>query len=334
MNGGRRITYEEISKKSGISIATISRVMNKSNQVTEATRSKVLSALKSEGYDTDEYDIAKDEERLILFNVPSLKNIFYSPIISAARMQAERKGYTLLINEFDIKSDNIERFIRLVKKTNALALIMTNSMTRELLERINSEIITVMCCEAVLDGPSAYVTIDDEGAAYTAVRYLISLGRRKIAFINGPASFKYARERLKGYEDALREAGHDIDRRYVAEIGEDMDYESAKAAAIHLLSYTEYPDAFFTSSDVIACAVEKAALEKGLKVPEDIAVVGFDDIMASHMANPSITTVRQPTVQMGSLSADMAIKLIEKDDKFLKSVLLGTELIIRQSTTI
>lgn len=94
------------------------------------------------------------------------------------------------------------------------------------------------------------------------------------------------------------------------------------------------PDAFFCISDVLACAAEKAALEAGLSVPDDIAIVGFDDVIASHMANPSITTVRQPTTQLGTLATEMVIKQIENNADDIQSLILGTELVIRQSTTL
>ncbi len=332
MANGKKITYEELSRKSGISMATISRVMNKSSLVSSRTREKVLGVLKECGVDTEPYSIEDNEEKLIIFNVPTLKNIFYSPIISSAKETAERRGYTLLVSEYPIKSENVDKFIRFLKRTKAKAVITTNSMTQDTIEKISSEIASVTCCEAVKESNVPYVTIDDEGASYNAVRYLLSLGRKRIALINGPREFKYARERERGYLEALRENGFPSEARYMAEIGEDMDFESAKAMAIHMLSFDEKPDAFFCISDIIACAVEKAALEKGLRIPEDIAVVGFDDITASYIATPSITTVRQPTVQMGALATEMAIKLIEKDNRFIKSVILGTELIIRQST--
>ena len=228
----------------------------------------------------------------------------------------------------------LHAFLRLLRSTKASGLILANSITQERLESLSREIVTVTCCEAVPDSNVPYVTIDDEGASYNAVRYLISLGRRGIAFINGPRSFKYAREREKGYLEALHESGFEAEHRYMAEVGEDMDFETARAIATHMLNYPDRPDAFFCVSDIIACAVEKAALQLSLRIPEDIAIVGFDDIMASHMANPSITTVRQPTVQMGALSTEMVIKLIEKDENSIKSVILGTELVIRESTTV
>ena len=334
MANGKKFTYAELSKETGISIATISRVMNRSHLVTSETRRKVLSVLSDCGVDISELEFEEEDEKLIVFNVPTLKNMFYSPIISSARLAASRRGYNLLVNEDPVSSESLHAFLRLLRSTKASGLILANSITQERLESLSREIVTVTCCEAVPDSNVPYVTIDDEGASYNAVRYLISLGRRGIAFINGPRSFKYAREREKGYLEALHESGFEAEHRYMAEVGEDMDFETARAIATHMLNYPDRPDAFFCVSDIIACAVEKAALQLSLRIPEDIAIVGFDDIMASHMANPSITTVRQPTVQMGALSTEMVIKLIEKDENSIKSVILGTELVIRESTTV
>lgn len=332
---GKKFTYSDLSKKTGISIATISRVVNKSSLVSDDTRARVLSALAECGVDVSSFEIrSQPDERLIIFNVPSLKNMFYAPIITSARAMAMSKGYNLLVNEDPLTYESLDSFLRLLKSTKAVGLVLANPMTREGVERVASAIPTIMCCEAVPESSVAYVTVDDEGAAYNAVKYLHSLGRRRVAFINGPASFKYAKERNRGYLAALEEAGIACDRTLVGEVGPDMDFETAKAIAINMLNSPDRPDAFFCISDVLACAAEKAALEAGLSVPDDIAIVGFDDVIASHMANPSITTVRQPTTQLGTLATEMVIKQIENNADDIQSLILGTELVIRQSTTL
>lgn len=331
----RNHTYESISKASGISIATISRVFNKSPLVKDQTRVKVIKAMEDLGMDLSSFDLVPvPSDNLIVFNVPTLKNPFYSPIAESARAAANRKGYSLLINEDPISDETLESFLRLLKKTHAVGLVCTNSITREKIERLKEQLPTVTCCEGVADSPVPFVTVDDEVAAHNAVKYILGLGRRRIALINGPGSFKYARSRYKGYVDALKEAGIAVDKNLIAEIGADMDFDTAKAVAMHMLNSPGRPDAFFCISDVIAASAIKASLELGCRVPEDIVVVGFDDIFISQIMNPTITTVRQPTAQIGALATEMVIKLIEKDDVSINSIYLGTELIIRESSSL
>ena len=330
----KKFTYQELSKISGISISTISRVLNKSPLVKEDTRRKVLDSLASFGVDVAEYNLAlSPSDNLIIFNVPSLKNPFYLPIVEAARNSAYIHGYSLLINEDPLDDDTIESFLRLLKKSRAVGLICCNSISQKNLKKLADSIPTVTCCEAEYSSLVPFVSIDDENASYNAVRYIASIGKKRIAMINGPESFKYAREGFKGYLKALEDENIAFDSSIVSSVGADMDFEAAKALAIHMLNSSNPPDAFFCISDVLAAAAIKASLERGYKIPSDIAVVGFDNIIISQIMNPTITTVHQPTSQIGSIALEMLVKLINKDCDFLNTIHLNTELIIRESTT-
>lgn len=330
-----KVTYEKIATISGLSLSTISRVFNKSPYVTEKTRNKVIAAMREIGLDTSALDLLPvATNNLIIFNVPTLKNPFYLPIATSARVTANRHGYSLLVNEDAINEDTYDSFIRLIKTTHAVGLVVTNNLSKEILARLSSVLPVVACCEADFSSAVPYVTIDDELAAVNATQHLISLGKKRIAMLNGPAAFKYARDRYKGYEYAIKRAGFEIKKDLIAEISEDMDFDMAKAAAMHMLNSKERPDAFFCISDVLATAAIKATVDLGYRVPDEVAVVGFDDISISAMMNPSITTVRQPTAQMGSLATEMLIKLINDSNAPVNSLCLGTELIIRESTMV
>ncbi len=331
----KEFTYESIANVSGLSIATISRVFNKSPLVREETRRKVIKAMAEIGMNPSDYDLQPlPADNLILFNVPTLKNPFYSPIISASIAAARRHGYTVVVNEFDIDKTGIEAFLRILKKTRAAGVIIVNSVDTKFLEAISSSIPAVICCDDETPSSIPFVTIDNRRAAEEAVRYLLSLGRKRIGFVNGPETFKYARSRAEGYQEALRKAGIPTDRNLVTSVGADMDFDTAKAACMHMLTLPDRPDAFFCISDVLAAAAIKAAFAYDLRVPEDVAVIGFDDILVSKMMNPTITTVRQPTLQIGTLAAEMLVKIIEGDESSQHSVCLDTELVIRESTRI
>ena len=329
-----RFSYQEISDSSGISVSTISRVLNKSPLVTEETRNRVVEAMKKMGVDVSSLDFDPlPRNNLIIFNVPTFKNPFYSPIIEASRATAAANGYNLLVNEDPISEASIDGFLDLIRKTRACGLLCANSVGKERLQAVAKEIPTVTCCEFVASSGVPFVTIDDETASENAVKYLISLGKKRIAFINGPDSFKYARERYKGYSTALSSSGIPVDSSIVCSVGADMDFEVARAQALRMLSMDDRPDAFFCCSDVLACAAIKASFESGLNVPGDIAVVGFDNIQISRIMNPSITTVCQPTSQIGAIAVEMLLKVMKKDTRAMKAIYLGAELIIRESTS-
>ena len=334
MSNRTKLSYQTIAERSGLSIATISRVFNRSQSVSDEKRARVIQALRELGVDPSTLDLRpQPRNNMLIFNVPSLKNPFYSPIIEASRLTAKRFGYTLVVNENPLGTD-LQSFIDLIRTSRAAGVILTNAIVPETVETIRQVVPVVTCCESATTAGVPYVTVDDESASENAVKYLISLGRRRIALINGPAEFKYSKERYKGYRNALVSHGFAIDDDIICAVGADMDYDIAVANVTRMLSQPGRPDAFFCISDVLACAAIKASLAAGLRVPQDVAVVGFDNIQFSRMMNPTITTVCQPFDQLGTLAVEMLVRVINGDDEHIESIHLGCELMIRESTSI
>lgn len=330
----KKPTYEEISQRTGLSPATISRVLNHTANVSDATREKVFGTVASMGFDVSRMSKAKEHKSaLLLLNIPSFNNPFYARIIDGAQDSATRNGYSLLVSENALDNpEHVADFLSLVDKTKAAGVIFTNTLPLETLLKIDHVVPVVQCCECREDCNVPFVTIDDMTAARSAVDHLISLGKRKIAFINGPLTYKYARDRLNGYRSALLAASLPVDVEWIIQLGE-INYDMALSAAYQMLNSGDRPDGFFTSSDVFAAAVIKATKRAGLRVPEDVAVVGFDNIEISSMCTPSITTVSQPRYQMGLLSCDLLCERICSASLPLKNMYLETELIVRESTT-
>lgn len=334
MSNRTKLSYQTIAERSGLSIATISRVFNRSQSVSDEKRARVIQALRELGVDPSTLDLRpQPRNNMLIFNVPSLKNPFYSPIIEVSRRTAKRFGYNLVVNENPLGTD-LQSFIDLIRTSRAAGVILTNAIVPETVETIRQVVPVVTCCESATTAGVPYVTVDDESASENAVKYLISLGRRRIALINGPAEFKYSKERYKGYRNALVSHGFAIDDDIICAVGADMDYDIAVANVTRMLSQPGRPDAFFCISDVLACAAIKASLAAGLRVPQDVAVVGFDNIQFSRMMNPTITTVCQPFDQLGTLAVEMLVRVINGDDEHIESIHLGCELMIRESTSI
>lgn len=334
MSNRTKLSYQTIAERSGLSIATISRVFNRSQSVSDEKRARVIQALRELGVDPSTLDLRpQPRNNMLIFNVPSLKNPFYSPIIESSRRTAKRFGYNLVVNENPLGTD-LQSFIDLIRTSRAAGVILTNAIVPETVETIRQVVPVVTCCESATTAGVPYVTVDDESASENAVKYLISLGRRRIALINGPAEFKYSKERYKGYRNALVSHGFAIDDDIICAVGADMDYDIAVANVTRMLSQPGRPDAFFCISDVLACAAIKASLAAGLRVPQDVAVVGFDNIQFSRMMNPTITTVCQPFDQLGTLAVEMLVRVINGDDEHIESIHLGCELMIRESTSI
>ena len=159
----------------------------------------------------------------------------------------------------------------------------------------------------------------------------MSLGKKNIAFINGPIHYKYARDRLTGYINALENAHIEINPDFIIQL-QEINYDMAVSAALQLMYSPNRPEAFFAISDVYAAAVIKAAQKAKLRIPQDIIVIGFDNIEISAMCTPSITTINQPRFQMGFLSCEMLINRMHGNNLPLPNLYLETELIVRNST--
>lgn len=163
------------------------------------------------------------------------------------------------------------------------------------------------------------------------MEYLISRGRNKIALINGSASYRYSRERREGFYEAMEEAGLTVPGSWTVDLPE-INYEMAYAAVCQILNAEPIPNAFFCVSDTLAAAVLKAARHYHYRVPQDIMVVGFDNTGISRMCSPSITTVSQPVFQEGFTSCELLLKMVENPEAEVNSILLETELIVRETT--
>ncbi|KGO29626.1 hypothetical protein Q757_06950, partial [Oenococcus alcoholitolerans] len=172
-----------------------------------------------------------------------------------------------------------------------------------------------------------YVTIDDYSAAKTATEKLISLNKQKIGLINGPRSFRYARERERGFRDALKENGINANEDWILSLPV-IKYDIALPIVDQIFSTEYYPEAFFCISDTFGAAVVTIAKKHKLKMPEDLSIIGFDDTIFSQIISPPITTVSQPKFKIGY----SAVELLEKYDLKKEHIILGTKLIMRKTT--
>jgi LacI family repressor for deo operon, udp, cdd, tsx, nupC, and nupG len=333
--GRKKSTYQEIASDAGVSIATISRVLTGTSKVKDSTRRKVLEVMTKHGYDIEEIltNRLSQNNEIIIFNIPSLENPFYSQIVEGARTAARHHGYQFLINEEHINESTILNIMGLIKTVDAAGLVTTNHVPHHLLARLNDTLPLVQCCEYDADIQIPYVTIDDIAAARTVMEYLLSLGRRRIALVNGPIRYMYARRRLQGYFKSLDKAGIARNPNFVVQLP-DVNFDLAASAVTQLLSADLRPDAFFCVSDIYAMAVVKSCARMGLSVPRDIMVVGFDNIEIASMISPTITTVNQPRYQMGFSSCNLLLELISNPHTNVRNIVLETELIVRESTSL
>lgn len=331
----KKVRIQDIARTAGVSNATVSRVLNNQNVVNGETYRKVIDAMNALGYRyasgvnlANSKDMSSD---LIILSLPTISNPFYHEIAIGAQSAAQRFGYRVLISNTPLDSDGLNQLIALIKTNRVAGVITLNSMTGATLERLCAITHVVQCCEYCEGYDVPYVSIDDYQATRTALTHLLSHGRRDIAFINGPLSYKYARHRQNSYLEFMREHNLPIREDRIIQLS-SVDFSIAVASLTQLLSHPNPPDAIFAVSDVFASAGIKVAKKCGLCVPRDLMVIGFDNIDISAMCDPAITTINQPKQQLGYMACELLVERISNSDVPLRQIFLDTELIVREST--
>ncbi|SET55541.1 transcriptional regulator, LacI family [Oceanobacillus limi] len=323
----------QVAKYAGVSVATVSRVLNDQGTVTAKTRIKVEDAIKELNYEPSMLgrNLRNSESRILLILIPTISNPFYSEIIKGIETAALKHNYNILLCETDSNPERENIYFDLVRKKMADGIIsMDPAVNMETLMKLAEHHSIIQCSEYALDSGIPYVTIDNEDAAYRAVKHLIRIGHEKIALINSDEKFLYARQRKLGYQKALRENGIEVQDNYMFHT-QELGFDQGRQAMRKILDLDDRPTAVFTVSDLLAIGALKEIHQHGLLVPNDIAIVGFDKIDFSNMTHPTLTTIAQPMYQMGTIAANMLIDKIKGNE--VDSIVLDHELIIRESTS-
>ena len=324
-------TLVQIATQAGVSIATVSRFLNDTGNVSLATRQKVLQAIRELEYDSA---LSKADTALqtILVLVPDFVNPFYASIIDGIQQTAHENRFEIFLVQTKDVYPTPNHYAGLVNRGNfAGVLWLCSTPPAALLSVLEHLCPAVMCCEYPEDHPCSYVSIDDVTAAYRAVKYLISTGCKKIGFVNCSLKYKYARHRREGYLRALADAGLKFNPEWYVTVP-SIDYTLAYSSILQTLNADSIPDAFFTCSDVYAAATINAAQSLGIRVPEKLSVIGVDNVEASRMIHPTITTISQPGFQMGQQACSILVEKINTPETPHRQIFLNTELIIREST--
>lgn len=335
MSFSKKITIAQLASEANVSVATVSRIINKNGYVKPETREKVIKAMEKLDYQpyVKKFEDNSLRSKSLLICFPDFRNPFYGEIIEGIQATAFSRGYL----PFDFQASNprnaLKEYEFIMKENNFCGLLLAHNVSNtELLSQLRLRYPIVMCSEHCNQPNISFVSIDNTYAVQTAINYLLSIGRTKISFINSLLTNNYSRLREKGFHDAMTHAGLSIPADWITHIS-DINFEMAVSAVTRILSGENHPDAFFCVSDVYAAAAIKAIQNVGLRVPQDISVVGFDNIDLSRMTVPSITTIKQPSFDIGQQACNLLINLIENPSAPAEHILLNTELIVRDSTS-
>ncbi len=329
------LTLEDIAKISGVSRSTVSRVINRDRRVSPVTRERVLKIIEDYNFypNLAARGLASGHTNVlgvvIPAGVPSLFTDPYFPILlQGVSTACNRQDYSVMLSISDVKFE--KRLVgRLVQNHLVDGVIVASTLIGDPIQTTlaNSDLPFVIIGRQP-NLVANVIDVDNRQAVHQATDFLIKQGYTRIATITGPLNQMAGVDRLEGYKDALISAGMKLDPRLIAEgnFTEAGGYFGMKA----LLQFM--PDAVFAASDVTAMGAIRCLNEAGLRVPDDIGLIGFDDIPASSTVTPSLTTIRQPIQGMGEAAANLLIEIIESGSKESHCISLPTELVIRNST--
>ncbi|MEV4710629.1 LacI family DNA-binding transcriptional regulator [Micromonospora sp. NPDC049374] len=334
MTGAQRPTLEAVARRAGVSRATVSRVVNGSTTVAEPIQEAVRQAVAELGYvpnlaartlvtqRTDSIALVMPEEATRVF---SDDQVFPGIIRGAAQeLEAADKQLVLMLAGSPAGHERVARYTTGRHVDGVLFASLHGA--DPLPGRLAALGIPVVCSGRPLDGADVpYIDVDQVGGVTRAVRHLIDSGRRRIATIAGPQDMVAGIERLAGYRDTVAAAG----LPEMVAVG-DFTRESGAAAMRELLAAHPDLDAVFAASDLMAHAALRTLREAGRRVPEDVAVIGFDDIETAAYTDPPLTTVRQPIVELGRQGTRLLLRLAA-GEQVEPALILPTELIVRES---
>lgn len=327
------VTIYDVAREAGVSMATVSRVVNNNPNVKPQTRKKVFEAIERLGYRPNAVarGLASKKTTTVGVVIPDISNAMYSEVVRGIEDIANMYHYNMILCNSDKRKEKEIRVINtlLEKQVDGL-LFMGGEVTDEHVEAFRNAVPIVLCATTDANHAIPSVDIDHEGAAYDAVKYLINHGHRNIGMISGnlqdPTS---GLARYNGYRRALEEAGIELRESHVR-IG-NYRYESGVDLMKYFLELEDRPTAIFTATDEMAIGAIHAIQDQGLRVPEDISVISVNNAPMASMVRPQLTTVAQPMYDIGAVSMRLLTKLMKKEPVTDTVVVLPHELITRKS---
>ena len=330
-----KVTIREIAELAGVSVATVSRVMNGRDDVAPETRELVQKVVREHGYTTNRTarGLSAGRTGLIGATVPLVHPAYFSFILSGAAEALYERDMRLVLCPTQHEHDReVSLLDRLMHGMTDGALIVLPEESSDELARLLEQGYRFVVVDPLLplNDRIPAVSAAHSAGADLAVKHLLSLGHRRIAAITGPRGWIATEERVRGYHAALGSAGILAEPQLVVEA--NFEIEPGLRAARQLLDLHDPPTAVFAFNDNIAIGVLQAARERGIRVPEDLSVVGFDDVEYAEIVTPPLTTIRQPLAEMGRMAVSLLERLIEGQRIEALHVELRTQLIQRGST--
>jgi len=330
------VRLKDIARYAGVSVMTVSKALRDEPDVSAATKTRIKSLAQQMGYvpDSSAQGLRNRTTRLFGLVIPSSTDPIFARIVFAMEERAHELGYDILLTHTLNLPAREEACIRRLLSRRVDGLFISPVYRFEAEARIYQEVLARQVPTVLIGPPAPFcksfvsVEIDEQAASHTATQHLLKLGHKRIAYLTGPATAPWAHERFEGYRHALREAGLDADDKLVFQAGSTI--EDGTRAALQMLNESCNATAIQTVNDLVAIGCADALLAKGLRIPEDISLVGYGNILTAEYFRVPLTTIRQPKFRLGVAAVEAMMNLLKGQRIEMKR--LSAELIERKST--
>ena len=325
----------DVAKKAGVAISTVSKYLNKPEELTDEYKARVEKAIKELNYKPNPLarSMRTNKTNFIALIVPDMENAFYSEIYNSVRIAAYKIEYTPILYTTDENLDLLNAYIDNVSGQHADGLILCFLDEDEIMgrfEEIQHEIPITLLSWDIENTHFNSIIVHLFDCIYQATKHVIDIGRKKIAYVGGPANSRISKEKFNGYKKAMDEAGLKIREEYLSD--GKYRFQTGYRNAMKFMQLFEKPDGIVCANDVLAIGCVKYLTRNGFTVPEDIAVIGIDGIQLGNLYDPSISTVAMPIREIGEAVVDMLINKIKKPGSRNRQLIFDSKLIVRKST--
>ena len=333
-----KTTIKDIAKAAGVSQTTVSFVLNDhSKTISEATKIKVRRAVEELNYQPNHAAISlvTRKTKTIGLIIPNIGNPFFAELALSIEECVSKQGYNLILCNTNERYQKDIDYLKLLSARRVDGLLIAISPTKDkeeetkIIDTINHLDLPVVAIDRWLTGMNCNrVSIDHRLGAQLATNYLINLGHRQIATITGPLSVYTGRRRLTGFKEALEAHSIPVNEKLIIE--GDYSFNSGYQSGLKVLK--EHPTAVFVANDMMAFGLLKAAKEMNISIPNDLSIVGFDNLLMSSLIEPQLTTINQPIDELGEKVCEMLFDLIKGSHEITEDIKLKPNLVIRSTT--
>lgn len=331
------VTIRDVAKVARVSTGTVSNVLNRPEIVADSTRQRVLEAVDATGFirNTQAYQLRGGRSHTVGVVVLDVSNPFFTEMFRGVESRLQTEGYVLMLGSTDDSTEREANFVRAMEEHRVEGILITPAAAdlAGLAGLKTRGVPTVLLDRKARGNDFCSVTVDDVRGGELAARHLFEEGHRDVVFVNGPTSIRQCRDRRQG----VRKAARSLSKTKAVEVTElsvaALTVRHGEEAVERIMAMSSRPTAVMCANDLLALGILRGLALRGVRVPRDLAVVGYDDLIFGSMLSPALTSVRQPAFELGAAAAELLLDEVRNPEHFHREVHFEPELVVRASSS-